>query len=267
MSVRVKHGMKQSKLSDTPELQPHKPTSTPSETEEIQTLAPLLQSLESEKARADLLKLPSYYQPDRRNIFRQLYISHLVSSHDPVFHPWIPYLSDILTGPVSANFSAGILGIRAVSTALYGKLTSNKDLEIEASKWYSKGLEAQRKKLLEVLATDTYDSDATNSAICSAVVFSIFESIVATTPIGWLQHIRAAERMLDTVGPERCQSGLINMYFKSVRLASVSSHLAHAKMHLLISTVHFFNDTRTTINFRLQNMVFHALPANLKNTI
>jgi hypothetical protein len=214
-----------------------------------------------------LPRLPSNYQPNRGDIFQQLYISHLVFSHDPLTHPWIPYLSDMLSSPLNSNFSTGIFAIRAASMAFYSKLTANKDLEFEATRWYSKGLEAQRKKLLDVSTTDHYDLDAMNGAVCSTMVFSLFESILSTTPIGWLQHVRAAGRMLDIAGPERCQIGLMYMFFKSVRLTSVSLQFPLAFSGMLTSTDIYVNDTGRAISLCFRILVHRTIREKPEATI
>jgi len=151
--------------------------------------------------------------------------------------------------------------------AFYSKLTGNKDLEFEATRWYSKGLEAQRKKLLDVSTTDHYDMEATNGAVCSAIVFSLFESIISTTPIGWLQHVTAAGRMLDIAGPERCQIGLMHMYFKSVRLSSVSLQSRLALTGMLTSTDMYVNDTGRAISLGFQILVHRTIQEPPETTI
>lgn len=54
------------------------------------------------------------------------------------------------------------------------------------------------------------------------MMFSYFESIVCTIPMGWLQHHVAAIKMLEIAGPEQYQSGLMHMFFRSLRIAAVS---------------------------------------------
>jgi hypothetical protein len=52
------------------------------------------------------------------------------------------------------------------------------------------------------------------------MMFAFFDSVLRTSPFGWLQHFRAAEQMLAIVGPRKCQNGIMYMMFHSMRIAS-----------------------------------------------
>lgn len=70
-----------------------------------------------------------------------------------------------------------------------------------------------------------------SGVVCAAMVFAFFESVLCTSPLGWLQHFRAAEQMLAIFGPRKCQNGLMHMMFHSMRIASVIT----LRIHLLMS--------------------------------
>jgi hypothetical protein len=102
--------------------------------------------------------------------------------------------------------------------ALYGRYMKDKGVEIEAAKSYSNGLESHRKNLYR---TTQYSEEFMSRAVCAAMLFAFFESVLCTSPLGWLQHFRAAEQMLAIAGPGKCQNGLMHMMFHSMRIASV----------------------------------------------
>jgi hypothetical protein len=157
------------------------------------------------------------YQPERGTLFQQLYVAHFISSEDTRVHSWLAELPNILSRP---NGNEEVYAIRAATMALYGKLTRDKQVEAEASKWYAKGLEVQRTKLCLASQKRNY-RPCIHGAIGAAILFSYFESIICTMPMGGLQHYAAAAQMLEVAGPENCQSGLMHMFFRSTRIASV----------------------------------------------
>ncbi|KAE9368866.1 hypothetical protein N431DRAFT_547735 [Stipitochalara longipes BDJ] len=191
-------------------------------------------------------KLPSMRQPSQRDIFQDLYIANFISAQDATMHPWIQELPQ-LTSP-SSTYLSELYGIRAVTLALYAKLSHNRDLELEASKWYSKGLLAQKRELHLALNPESY-SPCRHKAIGAAVMFSYFESVIATVPMGWIQHYAAAIKMFEIAGPENCQAGLMHKFFRSVRVAAfITSLLADERSALsseLWCTVPFSNTPKT----------------------
>ena len=174
-----------------------------------------LQKFEPFRSSSPEYRLPTTYQLPKGDIFHQLYLAQFISSHESDLHTWIKELPSLSCGPPD---STEAYAIRATSLAFYSKLTRSKDIEIEACKWYSKGLESQRNSLQLV----TKNRMTTSGSICAAIMLSFFESIICTTPMGWLLHHRAAEKMLDIIGPERCQSDWMFMFFRTLRKVSVS---------------------------------------------
>lgn len=162
--------------------------------------------------------LPTTYQPNRGHIFQDLYIAHFISVQDTTVHSWLAELPKLACAPSSRS---ELYGIRAATMALYGRLCHNRDLELEASKWYSKGLDAQRETLPLATRKQSY-APFNDGAVGAAVMFACFETVICTVPMGWMQHYEAAVKMLEIVGPEKCQSGLMYMFFRSIRVAAVS---------------------------------------------
>jgi hypothetical protein len=194
-----------------------KPQPQPKGTNETAAGAPIScpQESDSRLCQASGPRVP--YQPERGALFQQLYVAHFIASEDTRVHSWLAELPNILSRPAGDE---EVYAIRAATMALYGKLTRDKQVEVEASKWYAKGLEVQRTKLCLASQKGNY-KPCVHGTIGAAVLFSYFESIICTMPMGRLQHYAAAAEMLEVAGPENCQSGLMHMFFRSTRIASV----------------------------------------------
>jgi len=164
---------------------------------------------------------PMTYQPERGSLFQQLYVAHFIASGDLRIHSWLAELPNILARPVG---NEEIFAIRAATMALYSKVTQNRELQAEALKWYSKGLEAQRMKL-SLASQKGSVGTCSRGAIGAAILFSYFECIMCTMPMGHLQHYAAAAEIVEVAGPETCQSGLMHMFFRSLRISSVRLYL------------------------------------------
>jgi hypothetical protein len=162
-------------------------------------------------------KLPEG-QPSRKHIFQDLYLANFISAQDANVHPWIVELPKLTAA--SSDHHSELCGIRAATLALYAKLSRNTDLELEASKWYSKGLIAQRREL-QLATSKENNSSCTQRAITAALMFSCFECVITTMPMGWMQHYIAAIKMFEIAGPENCQTGLMHMFFRTIRVAAV----------------------------------------------
>lgn len=163
-------------------------------------------------------KLPITSQPSRHDLFQDLYIANFISAQDTTMHPWLLELPKLTS--TSSGHKSEFYSIRAASLAFYAKLSRNTDLEVEASKWYSRGLVAQQQELHLAAKKSDYHP-CRHKTIGAAMMFSYFESVICTVPMGWMQHYAAAIRMFDIAGPENCQTGLMHMFFCSVRIAAV----------------------------------------------
>lgn len=168
-------------------------------------------------------QLPTTYQPDRSHQFELLFLSNFVASSSlsersgAGLHTWTRELLDLLssTEELSVSYS-----IRATSMAMYGRMAGSEDIEIEAIKWYARGLEAQRQSL-QLAAKAPSRVILTDEAVCTSIMLSLFETMISTTPTGWLRHYDGAAKMLEMMGPERCQSQFTNKLFRTTRLATV----------------------------------------------
>ncbi|KAF4629248.1 hypothetical protein G7Y89_g8903 [Cudoniella acicularis] len=196
----------------------------------------------SSQVYCELSRLPTTYQPKKGNVFQHLYIAHFISSNEIDIQPWITYLPTLLSSSPCQE-SPEVFAIRAATMALYGRQMKDRAMETEAVKSYSNGLESHRKNLSR--ATQ-YSERFMSRAVCAAMMFAFFESVLCTSPLGWLQHFRAAEQMLAIVGPRKCQNGLMHMMFHSMRIASLTTSMVLDKPSI------FASEIWCTVPFELQ---------------
>ena len=161
--------------------------------------------------------------------YRQVIMEHFITaffnpqSREVKPNAWVYELPTLITDHSS---SALIYSVRAASMAHHGKRTGDMPMQIEACRWYDKGLEAQRleseRTELHLLTGGNVHQRLGVAAISAPVMFSFFESIMATSSVAWSQHLKAAAKMLEMRGAINCQSGLIHYVFRTVRMGSVS---------------------------------------------
>ncbi|KAI4254164.1 MAG: hypothetical protein LQ352_003243 [Teloschistes flavicans] len=167
------------------------------------------------------MELPSWYQPSKAEIFQQHYIAYFIgnwfnpSSFLTKLNLWVYHIPAITC---SSPSRAVQYSIRATTMAFYGVKTGNLALQTEASNWYGRGMAEQRTEL-EHLSAHPDNQQLSFTEVLAPVMFSMFESVMVTSPTGWAQHLHAASRMLEILGPEACQYGLANSLFRSIRIA------------------------------------------------
>jgi hypothetical protein len=198
-------------------------------------------------------KLPTTRQPSCQDIFQDVYVANFISAQNATVHPWILELPNLTS--LSSSYLSEVYGIRAATLALYARISHNLDLEVEAAKWYSQGLVAQQQELHLAMSTESY-SPCCHKAIGAAVMFSYFESVITTVPMGWMQHYAAAIKMFEIAGPENCQTGLMHKFFRSVRVAAVCAPQISYLMNLADEgQVHDRIDSRRTLSSCCGRMV------------
>lgn len=101
--------------------------------------------------------------------------------------------------------------------AFYGTKTGDVSLQIEASKWYGKGLSQQRNEL-DQISNDSTNQELKITGLLAPLMFAMFETVMVTNANGWAQHLHAASRMLELLGPEACQDGVANSLFRTIRV-------------------------------------------------
>jgi hypothetical protein len=179
-------------------------------------------------------RMPSLYNPPRCDIFQQHFLAHFISSFGKN-HPgnmqrtWMHELPLVLNTHPSSSVN---YAIRAATMAFYGSLVNDESIQIEACKWYARGLVGQRSQIsgLEAGLTGSADPGGaavaevnipSEEAICTSIMLGYFEISCSTTPLGWFQHIQGAARLLEMRGPQNCQIGIAHRMFRTVRLNMV----------------------------------------------
>ena len=162
--------------------------------------------------------------------YRQIIMQHFVAAffnpQDREVRPnaWVYELPTLMSDHSSSPL---VYSVRAASMAHFAKRTGDMSMQMEACRWYDKGLEAQRleseRTELHLLAGGNIDQRLGVAAISAPVMFSLFECVMATSFLAWSQHLKAAAKMLEMRGAINCQSGLIHHVFRTVRIGAVST--------------------------------------------
>ncbi|CAO1604852.1 hypothetical protein XANCAGTX0491_008392 [Xanthoria calcicola] len=166
------------------------------------------------------LALPTWYQPSKSDIFQQHFTAHFVGNF---FNPesfatpqngWAHHLPSILSLVKSPAVEAAV---RATTMAFYGIKADDVAIKAEACRWYCKGLRDLRIELERASSARSVHRLDVASAL-APLLFSIFETFMVTNPSGWIQHILAADRFLELLGPDACKDGLGHGLLRAVRL-------------------------------------------------
>jgi hypothetical protein len=104
--------------------------------------------------------------------------------------------------------------------ALFGCMTRNETVKMEACKWYSRCLRLQQLSLGTAVATNDNPSGFLKAMIATYLL-AVFENTMLTSSNGWIQHFTAAVEMILLKGPAFWQKGLASQVFRSLRIASV----------------------------------------------
>ena len=173
------------------------------------------------------LALPTWYQPSKSDIFQQHFTAHFVGNF---FNPesfitpqngWAHHLPSILSLVKSPAVEAAV---RATTMAFYGIKADDVAIKAQACRWYCKGLRDQRIELERASSARSVHRLDVASAL-APLLFSIFETFMVANPSGWIQHILAADRFLELLGPDACKDGLGHGLLRAVRLGAVSTPL------------------------------------------
>ncbi len=160
-----------------------------------------------------------------RQVIMQQFITAFFNPQSREVKPnaWVYELPTLMSNHSS---TALVYSVGAASMAHYGKRTANMSMQIEACRWYDKGLEAQRleseRTELHLMNGGNIDQRLGAAAISAPIMFSLFESLMTTSFVAWAQHLKAAAKMLEMKGAISCQSGLIHHLFRTVRIGVVS---------------------------------------------
>ncbi|KAL8690999.1 MAG: hypothetical protein Q9218_003675 [Villophora microphyllina] len=169
------------------------------------------------------MELPDWYQPSKADIFQQHFTAYFIcnwfnqSSFLTKLNLWVYHVPAITCSSPSLAVQ---YSIRAATMAFYGIKSGDVTLQTEASKWYGLGMAEQRTEL-EHLSAYPDEQQLSFTGLLAPLMFSMFETVMLTNPTGWAQHLQAASRMLEMMGPEACQDGVANSLFRSIRVGMI----------------------------------------------
>ena len=175
----------------------------------------------------DTMTLPMWYQPSKADLFQQHFTAHFIGNF---FNPasfavrqnmWAFHLPAILASTTSPSVE---YATRAATMAFYGTKAEDSAIKTEACRWYVKGMGYQRNEL-EKASSPNRTAQLDITSVLAPFMFSVFETIMMTSKSGWVQHMQAASKFLELLGPEACQEGLAWSLLRSVRLGVVSSSI------------------------------------------
>ena len=149
--------------------------------------------------------------------------------------------------------------------AVYGQLIGDKSIQIDACRWYAKGLENQRlqtQRLRLMNATKPPDVDTLDdAAICAPIMLALFESVMCKNFEAWSQHLLAAGELLEMRGPESCTSIQSLSMFRTIRPGHVSlkSSSDLLSFYQLTSVGIHFRNTRNPIQVCFESLVHNTI--------
>ena len=186
------------------------------------------------------MAIPDLYQPAKGSMFQELYLDHFINTSTSAnkqrrHTDWVYQLSSFIQQPKSKSI---IHAIRAATMALYGKKSGNESLQLEACRIYSKGLQSQIEESRGDQSQMTHgrspDLVFTEQDICAPILFSIFETAMSTAFDAWAQHLMAGCKILEMLGPEKCQQGMYHSLLRFVRAGAVRCRFPRWGAHVII---------------------------------
>jgi hypothetical protein len=146
----------------------------------------------------------------------QCFIGCFISSYHTNLVGWP---SQPIQNPTSSVLK---FAVRSGTMAFYGNLTKNVALQTDASRWYSKAIQLEMAGLSAKVSKTREESKEINpERILTPMILALFESALCTSPMGWAHHLNAAAKLVEDLGPECCQTGIMHDIFRSVRLNMV----------------------------------------------
>ena len=109
--------------------------------------------------------------------------------------------------------------------AHYGKISGDVSIQDNSLRWYAKGLVTQQVENMDTQRRlhdgGSADSVLSVTVIATPLMFSLFETVMGTTQVAWVQHLSAASHMLKALGPWKCREGILHHIFKVARVGAV----------------------------------------------
>jgi len=169
--------------------------------------------------------------------------------------PWLLSLPNIFSQTTTLGKAT-----LAVSLAYYGNLQGNKSLVMEACKLYGQALENQRRELES--SNQTYPT-AENIAV--PIMLSMFEATSGQSVEAYLQHIHAAERLMEICGPHACEDPILAQILSTLKSEMVCfAQLASAPTNIVTTDLCFGLHTQA-IDLQQRRVAHYPIPPKSTN--
>lgn len=166
---------------------------------------------------------PTFHQPTRvrpdalDNAFLAYYVS--LNANKRTYSPEIQWLNHLPRLYAEARKPAVKLALRAVSMAFYAKLHNEPTILLDSWRWYTIGLNAQRRSIEALQDGDIPQEDE----VMVPLILALYEVYVGVTSAGAMAHLSAAAKIMNLRGPSNCKTGAIWPLFKGIRNAEVGN--------------------------------------------
>ena len=204
------------------------PVSEPSPLEIRQMQQPMLlkasekglqEHMDALKALRWQYKLPMMYEPSLVDVYDQAFVSHFVDMHNrvrsdsPPLH-WLTRLHEVHSKSTQAALR---VSIRAASMAFYARLHQDTSVLTDSYRWYITSLSRQRIALsnLDTKAVPSHD------ILLVPIILAVYEVYAGTTPMSVFQHLTAASKILEMMGPRNCAAGVAHQLLRAMRVSDV----------------------------------------------
>ena len=164
------------------------------------------------------------HQPSPYHLKQNFLLCYFISSFsgsaiDGVHHnSWTTYLFDYIPDSGIVTYA-----IRAATLAFYGTGSQDKDILHEADHWTLMALQGQRASIARNAAKRTsHPHIPTAEDICTTLMLLYYELIRPSVIGSWLGHLRGLGQMIFLLGPQNCQSGVLHLFFRTLRLLMVN---------------------------------------------
>ena len=156
-----------------------------------------------------------------QELFLETFIKVFFNPRTP-FDGWADELPTYLVRPKTKAIT---YAIRAATMSVYGKRNGDESIQMEACRSYAKALESQliegQIHQLQLSRGESVAEVFSEETVCAPIMLCLFESAMCTNITAWAQHLVAAGKMLEMLGPDRCRHGTLHNLFRLVRIGTV----------------------------------------------
>ena len=128
---------------------------------------------------------------------------------------WLTRLHEIHSKTAEAALG---FAIRAASMAFYARLHQNFSVLTDSYRWYIASLHRQRLSLSNLDSRCAPD----NNSVLVPIILGVYEVYAGTTPMSVFQHLTAASKILEMIGPRNCALGVAHQLLRALRVSDVN---------------------------------------------